>query len=159
MSRFKAREVNYNHNHSDSTSNCSIYQATLDQRHYRNKDPINNWGDYRDITSGPSDEEIAHSAQYWTDCFIQMCPGHEDGRIMNEVYVCELKSSPPLDNLRQEAMQEAMDPEFDEERILSPQPRQGLSKIKKRLHEALGCTTTHVPCESLECSVHLARRP
>jgi len=40
MSRFKVLEVNYNHNHSDCSSNCSIHRAALDPSDYRNKDPI-----------------------------------------------------------------------------------------------------------------------
>jgi len=52
-----------------------------------------------------------------------------------------------------------MDPEIDKETILSPRPRPDLSKIKRRLHEALGCTTTDVPCESPECPVHQAPTP
>jgi len=32
MSRFEALEVNYNHNHSDCSSNCSIHRAALDPR-------------------------------------------------------------------------------------------------------------------------------
>ena len=47
MSRFEVLEVNYSHNHSDCSSNCSINCATLDSSNYRNKDPINNWDDYR----------------------------------------------------------------------------------------------------------------
>jgi len=88
-----------------------------------------------------------------------MCPVHEDDKIMNKVYGGELKSSPPLDDLQQGAVQDAMDPEVDEEKILSPRPRPDLSKIKRRLHEALGYTTTNVPCESPECPVHQAPRP
>jgi len=56
-------------------------------------------------------------------------------------------------------MQDDLDPEIDEEMILSPRPRPDLSKIKRRLHEGLGCTTTNVPCESPECPVHQAPRP
>jgi len=56
-------------------------------------------------------------------------------------------------------MQDAMDPEIDEKTILSPQPRPDLSKIKSRLHEALGCTTANVPCESPQCPVHQVPRP
>jgi len=63
MSRFEGHEVKYNHNHSDCSSNCSIHRAALDPSEYRNKNPINNWGDYPSISSGRSDEEIAHSAQ------------------------------------------------------------------------------------------------
>jgi len=88
-----------------------------------------------------------------------MCPVHEDNKILNKGYADELKSSLPLDDLQQGAMQDAMDPEVDEETILSPPPRPDLSKIKRRLHEALGCTTTSVPCESPECPVHQVPRP
>jgi len=56
-------------------------------------------------------------------------------------------------------MQDAMDPEINEETILSPRARPDLSKIKRRLHEALGCTTTNVPCESPECPVYQTARP
>jgi len=87
-----------------------------------------------------------------------MCPVHDNDKIMNKVYACELKSSPPLDDLQQGAMQDAMDPEVDKATILSPRPRPDLSKIKRRLHEALDCTTTNVPCESLVCPVHQAHR-
>jgi len=52
-----------------------------------------------------------------------------------------------------------MDPEIHQATILSPRPRPDLSKIKRRLHEALGCTTTNVPCASPQCPVHLAPRP
>jgi len=76
-----------------------------------------------------------------------MCPVHEDDKIMNKVYAGELSSSPPLDDPQEGAMQDAMDPEINEETILSPRPRPDLSKIKRSLHEALGCTTTNVPCE------------
>jgi len=120
MSRFEVLEVNYNHNHSDSSSNCSIHQAALDPNDYRNKDPINTWGNYQSFSSGQRDEEIAHSAHHWSDCFVLMCPLHEDDKIMNKVYAGELKSSPPLDNLRQGAMQDTIAPEFDKKTILSP---------------------------------------
>jgi len=150
MSRFEVLEVNYNHNHSDCSSNCSIHRAALDPSDYRNKDPINNWGDYHSISSGRSDEEIAHSAQHWSDCFVLMCPVHEDDKIRNKVYAGELSSSPPLEDPQHGAMRDARDPEINEESILSPRPRPDLSKIKRRLHEALGCTTTNVPCESPE---------
>jgi len=159
MSRFEVLEVNYNHNHSDCSSNCSIHRAALDPSNYRNKDPINNWGDYHSISSGRSDEEIAHSAQHWSDCFVLICPVHEDDKIRNKVYAGELSSSPPIDNPQQGAMQDPMDLENNEETILSPRPRPDLSKIKRRLHEALGCTTTNIPCESPGCPVHHAPRP
>jgi len=97
MSRFEALEFNYNHNHSDCSGNCSIDRAVLDTSHYGNKDPINNWGDYQSISSGRSDEEIAHSVPHCSDCFVLMCPVHEDDKIINKVYAGELKSSPPLD--------------------------------------------------------------
>jgi len=64
MSQFEVLEVNYNYNHSDCSSTCGIHRAALDPRHYRNKKPINNWDDYRSISSGQSDEESAHSAQH-----------------------------------------------------------------------------------------------
>jgi len=51
-----------------------------------------------------------------------MCPVHEDDKIMNKVYAGELKSSLPLDDPQQGAMQDAMDPEIDEEIIISPRP-------------------------------------
>jgi len=104
MSRSEVLEVNYNPNHSDSNSNCSIHRDALDPSDYRNKDPINNWGDYQNISSGRSDEEIAHSAQHWSDCFVLMCPVHEDDKIRNKVYAGELWSSPPLDDFQQGAM-------------------------------------------------------
>jgi len=88
-----------------------------------------------------------------------MCPIHEGDKIMNKVYAGELKGSPPLNNPQQGAMQDAMDPKIDQGTILSPRPPPDLSKIKRRLHEALGCTTTNVPCESPECPVHQAARP
>jgi len=88
-----------------------------------------------------------------------MCPIHEDDKIRNKVYAGELSSSPPLDDPQQGAMQDAMDPEIKEETILPPRPRPDLSKIKRRLHQALGCTTTNVPCESPECPVYQAPRP
>jgi len=159
MFRFEILEVNYNHNHSDCSSNCSIHRAALDPSDYRNKDPINNWGNYHSISSSRSDEEIAHSAQHWSDCFLLMCPVHEDDKIRNKVYGGELSSSPPLDNSQQGAMQDAMDPEINEETSLSTRPRPDLLKIKRRLHEALGWTTANVPCESPECPVHQAPRP
>jgi len=159
MSRFEALEVNYNHNHSDCSSNCSIHRAALDPSDYRNKDPINNCGDYPSISSGRSNQEIAHSAQHWSECFLLMCPVNEDDVIINKVYAGELKSSPPLDDTQQGPVQDAMDPEIDEEMILSSRPRPDLSKIKRKLHKAPGCTTTNVPCESPECPVHQAPRP
>jgi len=55
-------------------------------------------------------------------------------------------------------MQDAMDPKLDEETILSPRPQPDLSQIQRRLYEALGCTTTNVPCERPECPVHQAPR-
>jgi len=131
----------------------------LDPSDYRNKNPIINWCDYRSISSGQSDEEIAQSAQHWSDCFVLMCPVHEDDKIMNKVYAGELHSSPPPDNLQERTMQDGIDSEINEKTILSPRPHPDLSKIKRRLHEALGCTTTHVPCKSPECPVHQARRP
>ena len=88
-----------------------------------------------------------------------MCPVHQDDKIMNKVYVGQLKSSPPPDDIQQGEIQDAMDPEVDEETILCRQPLPDLSKIKSRLHEALGCTTTNVPCETPECPVHQAPRP
>jgi len=88
-----------------------------------------------------------------------MFPVHEDDKIMNKVYAGEMRSSPPLYDPQQGAMQDAMDLEINEETILSPRPRPDLSKIKRRLHEALGCPTTNVPCESPECPVHQAPRP
>ena len=88
-----------------------------------------------------------------------MCPFHEDDKIRNKVYAGELSSSPPLDGPQQGAMQDAMDPEIDEETILSPRPPPDLSRIKSRLHEALGCTTAKVPCGSPQCPVYQAPRP
>ena len=79
--------------------------------------------------------------------------------IRNKVYSGELRSSPPLDDPQQGAMQDALDVEVNEETIFSPRPRPELSKIKRRLHEALGCTTTNVPCKSPECLVYQAPRP
>jgi len=90
--------------------------------------------------------------------FLLMCPFHEDDKIRNKVYACKLSSSPTLEDPQQGAMQDAMDPEINEETILSPPPRPDLLKIKRRLHEALGCTSTNVPCESYECPVHQAPR-
>ena len=52
-----------------------------------------------------------------------------------------------------------MDTEPDEDTVHSPGPHPDLSKIKRRLHEALGCTTPGIPCESPECPVHQPRRP
>jgi len=159
MSRFEVREVNYNYNHSDCRSNCSIHRTALDSSDYRNKDPINNSGDYHSISRGRSDEAMAHSAQHWSDCFVLMCPIHEDDKVRNKVHAGELSSSPPLDGPQQGAMQDAMDPEINEETILSPRPRPDLSKINRRLDEALCCTTTNVSCKSPESPVHLAPRP
>jgi len=45
MSRFQVLEVNYNHNHADCSRNRGIHRAALDPSDYRNKDPINDWGD------------------------------------------------------------------------------------------------------------------
>jgi len=159
MSVIEPLEVDYRHNHSDCSSNWSIHETVLDPSDYRNKGPVNTWGDYRSISSGQSDKEIAHSAQHCSDCFVLMCPLHKDDKIINKVYPGRLKSSHSLDDLRQGATQDAMDPEWNEETILSPRARLDLSKIKRRLHEALGCTTTNVSCESPECPVHQAWRP
>jgi len=63
-SLFEVLEVNYNHNHSHCCSNCSMHSAVLDPSDYRNKYPINNWGDYQSISSSRRDKEIAHSAQH-----------------------------------------------------------------------------------------------
>ena len=56
-------------------------------------------------------------------------------------------------------MEAAMDKDPDEATFLSPQPHPDLSVIKRRLHEAFGCTTINIPCESPECPVHQAGRP
>ena len=88
-----------------------------------------------------------------------MCPVHEDDKIRNKVYWGELPSSPPTVDPEQGAMEATMDMEPDRGTILSPRPRPDLSAIKRRLHEALGFTTTNIPCESPECPVHQARRP
>ena len=156
LSRFEVLEVNYNHHATDWSGNCRFHRAALDPWDYRNKDPINIWGDYDSISSGRSDEEIPHSAQYWSDCFVLMCPVHADDKNRNKVHAGEWSSSPPLDDPQQGAMQDAMDPEINKETILSPRPRPDQSKIKRRLHEALGCTSTNVPCESPECPVYQA---
>ena len=87
-----------------------------------------------------------------------MCPDHEDDKIMNKVYVGEAPSSPPLDDPQQVTMEAAMDTDPDEARVLSPRPRPDLSAIKRRLHEALGCSTDTYPCESPECLAYQARR-
>jgi len=126
MSGFEVREVNYNHSHSDCSPDCSIHQAALDPSDYRNKDPINSFGDYHRIRGGRSDEENAHSAQHWSDCFVLMYPVHDDDKIRNKVYAGELSSSPPLEDPQQGAMQDAMDPEINEETILFPRPRPDL---------------------------------
>jgi len=120
MSRFEVLEVNYNYNYSDCSSNCSIHRAALDFSDYRNTDPINNWWDYHSISSGRSDEEIAHAAQHWSDCFVLMCPVHEEDKIRNKGYAGELSGSPPLADAQQGEMQDTMDPEINEETILSP---------------------------------------
>ena len=52
-----------------------------------------------------------------------------------------------------------MDIDPDEERLLSPQPCPNLSASKRRLHEALGCSTNAYPCESPEYQAPQARRP
>ena len=96
MSRFETLEVVYSRHCSDCNSDCSIHQALLDPTDYRNKNPINTWGDYRSISSGRSNEEIQHLAQDWTDCFVLMCLHHEDDKIMNKVYLGKAPSSPPV---------------------------------------------------------------
>jgi len=88
-----------------------------------------------------------------------MCPVHEDDKIRNKVYAGELGSSPPLDNPKQGAMQDVIDPEINEETILSPRPQPHLSKITRRLYEGLGCTTRNVPCDSPMCPLHQAHGP
>ena len=159
MSRFEPLEVEYTKHYSDCNSDCSIHQAVLDPSDYRNKSPIHLWVDYWSISSGRSDEEIQHSAQHWSDCFVLMCPVHKDDKIRNNVYWGELPSSPPTVDPEQGVMEATMDMEPDRGRILSPRPRPDLSAIKRRLHEALGCTTTNISCESPEYPVHQARRP
>jgi len=159
MSRFEVLEVNYNYHHWDCSSTSSIHRAALHPNDYGNKDVINNWGDYESISSAHSDEEITRSAQHWFVCFVLMCPDHEDDRIMKKVYASELKISTPLEDVQQGGMQDAKNLEVDEEMILFPRPRPDLAKIKRRLHQALGCTTSNVPCESPECPVHQAPRP
>ena len=158
MSRFEPLEVEYARHFSDCHSDCRIHQAMFNPSDYRNKDHINLWGDYRSISSGRSYEEIQYSAQHWTDCRGLLCPNHEDDRIRSKVYAGSLSSSPILDNLRKEVMEMTMDKEPNEKSILSPRPGPDLIKIKRRLHEALGCTTSGIPCEGPECSVHQTRR-
>ena len=102
MSRFEPLKVEYSRHCSDCNSDCSIHPTLLDPTDHRNKDPINTWGDYRSISSGRSDEEIQHSAQYWSDCFVLMLPDHEDNKIMNTVYLVEAPSSPPIDDPNRE---------------------------------------------------------
>ena len=159
MSRFESLEVGYTNHYSDCNSDCSIHRVALDPSDYRNKSPINLWGDYPSISSGRGDEEIQHSAQHWSDCFVLMCPVDEDDEIRNKVYWGELLSSPPTVDSEQEALEAAMDTEPDRGTALSPRPRLDLSAFKRRLHEALGCTTTNIPCESPECPEHQAKRP
>ena len=159
MSRFEALEVQYTNHCPDCNSDCSIHPAVLDPSDYRNKSSINLWGDYRSISSARSDEEIQHSAQHWSDCFVQMSPVHEDDKIRNKVYWGELPSSSPTVDLEEGAMEATMDTYPDRGKILSPRARPDLSAIKRRLHEVLGCTTTNIPCESSECPVHQAKRP
>ena len=131
----------------------------LDSSDYRNKDSINLWGDYRNISRGRSDEEKEDSAKHWTDCSVLICPIHKKDKIMNKVYAGGLPSSPAADNPQEGARETSMDTKPHEETILSPRPCPDLSKIKRRLHEALGCTTNNIPCESPGCPVHQARRP
>ena len=159
MSRFEPLEVEYTNYCSDCNSDCSIHQAALDPSDYRNKSPINLWGDYRNISSGRSEEEIQHSAQHWSDCFVLMCPVHEDDKIRNKVYWRVLPSSPPTVYPEQGAMEAAVDTETDRGTVLSPRPRLDLSAFKRRLHKALGCTTTNIPGESPQCPEHEVRRP
>ena len=85
-----------------------------------------------------------------------MCPDHEDDKIINKVYTGELQSSPRAGPSR--AMEDAMETEPEPE-VMEPRPRLDLSGIKRRLHEALGCTTLDIPCGSPECPVHQASRP
>src|SRR6195952_2742808 len=85
-----------------------------------------------------------------------MCPDHEDDKIMNKVYAGELPSSPPAAPSR--AMEDTMETGSEPE-VMEPRPRLDLSGIKRRLHEALGCTTLDIPCGSPECPVHQASRP
>ena len=120
MSTFEPLEVDYSRNCLDCNSDCSIHQALLDPTDYRNKDPINTWGDYRSISSGRSEEEIHHSAQHWSDCFVRMCPDHEDDKIMNKVYVEEAPSSPPIDDPQRAAMEAAIDTDPEGQRVSSP---------------------------------------
>jgi len=128
MPRFEGLEVNYNNNHADRSSNCSIHQAVLDPSDYRNNEDINKGGDYHSISSGRSDEEMAYSAQHWSDCFVLMCPVHEEDKISNKVYAGQLSSSPPLDDPQQGGMQDAMDPEINEE--TNPLPSTLTSPVK-----------------------------
>ena len=87
MSRFEPLKGEYSNYCSDCNSDCSIHQAMLDPTDCRNKDALNTWGDYRSISSGRSDGVIQHSALYWSDYFLLMCPDHEDDKIMNKVYI------------------------------------------------------------------------
>ena len=80
-----------------------------------------------------------------------MCPDHEDDKIMNKVYIEEASSSPPIDDPQEGALEAAMDTDRDEESVLSPRPWPDRSAIKRRLHEALGCSTDTYSCESPEC--------
>src|SRR6195952_5663241 len=85
-----------------------------------------------------------------------MCPDHEDNKIINKVYAGELPSSPLAGPSR--AMEDTMETEPEPE-VISPRPCLDLSGIKRRLHEALGCTILAIPCGSPECLVHQASRP
>ena len=96
LSRFEPLEVEYTRYWSDFNSDCSIHQAVLDLSQYRNKYPFILWGDYCSISSGSSDQEIQHSAQYWLDCFVLTCPTYRGDKIMNKVYAGRLPSSTPL---------------------------------------------------------------
>jgi len=79
------------------------------------------WGDYWSISSGQSqEEEVPHLAQHWSDWFVLMYPVHKDDKTINDVYACEVKTSPPLDALQQGAIQDARAPEVNEQTILSP---------------------------------------
>ena len=81
ISRVEPLEVQYTGHCSVCDSDCSIHKAMLDPSDYRNKYPINLWGDYWRISSGRSDEEKEHSAKHWTDCFVLMYPVHEKIRL------------------------------------------------------------------------------
>ena len=88
-----------------------------------------------------------------------MCPDYEEDKIMNKVYAGELPSSATVDDLEGTVMKAFIDSELEGGTALSTRTRLDLIGIRRRLQDALGCTTSDPPCKSPKCPEYQARRP